>query len=209
MLRAGIILLTSLLCLAAIVALPISNSPGDRFIGHRELRFDDKTFESWKTLIRRGGARIVSTSRFHFGDEKRLFVGARAGVFHLGFAWPLDPPTGPRPKRMQETLGEFQFVKGLGADFVPHNECVTEPTWYRMPRNMIDGTRYRRLGLSNMISLSIPLWTFVICFACYPLLTFFRGSLRRTRRRRGLCVQCGYNLTGAPEPRCPECGTTI
>lgn len=31
---------------------------------------------------------------------------------------------------------------------------------------------------------------------------------RRYRRRvLGLCIECGYNLYGLPEPRCPECGT--
>ena len=29
---------------------------------------------------------------------------------------------------------------------------------------------------------------------------------RRKRKKLGLCVKCGYNLTGLTELRCPECG---
>lgn len=39
------------------------------------------------------------------------------------------------------------------------------------------------------------------------VIAFARGPCRRfLRRRRGLCVSCGYNLRGLPQPRCPECG---
>ena len=52
-----------------------------------------------------------------------------------------------------------------------------------------------------------PLWFAFVVLAAYPTLAFIRGPVRRWRRRkRGLCVQCGYNLTGLTEPRCPECG---
>ena len=51
-------------------------------------------------------------------------------------------------------------------------------------------------------------WTVPALLALVPLLVFVRGPLRRCfRRRRGLCENCAYNLTGLTEARCPECGT--
>lgn len=51
----------------------------------------------------------------------------------------------------------------------------------------------------------------VIAFApafVFPIMLIVRRPLRRWKRKRqGLCLTCGYNLAGACEPRCPECGT--
>ena len=59
----------------------------------------------------------------------------------------------------------------------------------------------------------VPLWMPLVVTSCYPLFWFGRGSLRaairRRRRRSGLCIQCGYNLTGNASDRCPECGEPV
>lgn len=47
-----------------------------------------------------------------------------------------------------------------------------------------------------------------VLFAAYPTIALIRGPLRRWRRgRRGLCVNCAYDLTGNVTGVCSECGT--
>lgn len=48
----------------------------------------------------------------------------------------------------------------------------------------------------------------MLCCILLPIL----ASLQRIHRRSpqpGECKRCGYDLTGAPGPRCPECGAEI
>ena len=55
-----------------------------------------------------------------------------------------------------------------------------------------------------------PSLVLVAVLAIYPTIAFIRGPLRRHRRRkRGLCVQCGYNLAGNVSGVCPECGEAM
>ena len=67
-------------------------------------------------------------------------------------------------------------------------------------------------GFANGVSykVRVPLWAPLALFATYPTVAFIRGPARRWRRRRkGLCLKCGYNLTGNVSGICPECGTRI
>lgn len=57
------------------------------------------------------------------------------------------------------------------------------------------------------IVLRFPFWMLLILFSAYPAAAFIRGPFRRYLcSRKGLCLSCGYNLTGV-QRRCPECGT--
>ena len=55
-----------------------------------------------------------------------------------------------------------------------------------------------------------PVWALFLLLAAHPTVAFIRGPLRRWRRRkRGECVNCGYNLTGNVTGVCSECGVSM
>jgi len=82
-----------------------------------------------------------------------------------------------------------------GAFFVETAPLWTYPRLYAINRHRI---------------VIVPLWIVFILFATYPTIAFIRGPVRRWRRRRkGLCLKCGYNLTGNVSGVCPECGSKI
>lgn len=67
----------------------------------------------------------------------------------------------------------------------------------------LEYNRATRVGYHRM-----PLPMLALLFACCSLLLGVQGPLLRRRRRvRGLCVKCGYDLTGNESGVCPECGT--
>ena len=55
-----------------------------------------------------------------------------------------------------------------------------------------------------------PLFWVGALLLVYPVVAFGRGLTRRALRRwRGLCLKCGYNLTGNVSGVCPECGEDV
>ncbi len=57
----------------------------------------------------------------------------------------------------------------------------------------------------------LPSWLATSLLGGYPVFVLVerrRLQSSKRRRKRGLCVACGYDLRGSPE-RCPECGTEI
>jgi len=67
----------------------------------------------------------------------------------------------------------------------------------------------KRCGTCH-VHVEVPLWQPLVVFAAYPTLAFVHNLLRPWRRRRkGLCLKCGYNLTGNVSGVCPECGERV
>lgn len=55
----------------------------------------------------------------------------------------------------------------------------------------------------------VPLWLIALISFPYPIVTLNRQWRKRKRRKRGKCLQCGYDLTGNVTGKCSECGTAI
>lgn len=57
--------------------------------------------------------------------------------------------------------------------------------------------------------LTLPYWMAIAFLLAYPIIVVILSPSRRRRRRlkQGLCLKCGYNLTGNESGVCPECGT--
>ena len=66
------------------------------------------------------------------------------------------------------------------------------------------GKGYRTTNIAFPLSLSTIVLTLVgtIPFAVGP-------TIRWRRKRRGCCVDCGYDLSGNRSGRCPECGMQL
>lgn len=63
---------------------------------------------------------------------------------------------------------------------------------------------------SQRTNVIIPTWMLFVVLGSYPLYAWVRHArTRQVRWRTGLCVKCGYDLTGNATGKCSECGATV
>ena len=61
------------------------------------------------------------------------------------------------------------------------------------------------------LTVAMPFWLVFSLFGSFPVWITLRRRIGKSHRRRrlGLCITCGYDLTGNKSGVCPECGTKI
>ncbi len=71
------------------------------------------------------------------------------------------------------------------------------------------GWRRGIAGQGGMLHFLLPFWIPSALFAAVFWSCYRPYYLRRRRMKLGLCLRCGYDLTGNVSGVCPECGTKI
>jgi hypothetical protein len=101
----------------------------------------------------------------------------------------------------------FKFAHGLVSLDYTGNVPSIDHEWRGYDYES-SGATHHVLNLKD-VEVSAPLWMLPVTMAPVPCLWVTRACrsrlCQRSRRRRGLCVHCGYNLRHSPL-RCPECG---
>lgn len=142
------------------------------------------------------------------GIKRQATPTSEEALVELGYKWDMANPsvritgggtmTGWPPGTMHiNRFGLMAWTMTL--------PTVCRATWVA-PRAL----RYRHAFGGSAVHVGVvrvPAWPVIVLAAIYP--TWFlirRPLLRRRRRKAGLCVRCGYDLTGNETGVCSECG---
>jgi hypothetical protein len=94
-------------------------------------------------------------------------------------------------------------------DFTPIRDTILDKTAIRfsfLGFQTASGQAAMTSQLSpGFLAVRIPCWLLAIVFAILPLSVVRARWIRGQRKRKGLCLACGYDLRFS-EGRCPECG---
>ena len=126
-----------------------------------------------------------------------------ASCFSISYEWTLDGVW----TRSELAGAKFYYMQ---ADFSDSDSIAGRWSIEGFSFKMGSPVPWITFGPSVFWSVNMPLWIPTILFG--SLFTYWYAlPLHRCYKRKklGLCVECGYDLTGLTELRCPECNTSF
>ncbi len=135
-------------------------------------------------------------------NDHLLYAKVSSGTVRIGVR--TFVPSGTPRNHRHIGIGGVSYTRAAAGPIPyhvsPDKPFPTGPSWTPMERRMYTAWTLRR-------SVSFPMWMLILVLSAYPALAFVLGCVRRSRRRRrGLCMRCGYDLTGNLTGICPERG---
>lgn len=129
----------------------------------------------------------ASYARFFYRAPNSLF-GFQTGTVQVQFkSTPWKQRPSPWPDSVAYRLGwHYMGYRGLATRWWPA------------------GTRR-----ANFWAVHIPLWMPAVLFGASFRYVYPPYRRYKRRKRLGLCLTCGYDLTGNESGKCPECGTAV
>ncbi|MCP4594422.1 MAG: hypothetical protein GY842_27135 [bacterium] len=170
-----------------------------------------------RTHARAPGTATGWLAHIPLNGEDRIYLHACAGLLTAGHFSALADPDDeftmpPGAARYSATRATLEIERSLGP--FSYERYATCERWSTtscglgmIPSLTAEDHGALQSANARVRSVQLPLWAPVALSAACPSYAFICGPLRRYRRRRkGLCLTCGYDLTGNESGRCPECG---
>jgi hypothetical protein len=134
-----------------------------------------------------------------YPTKRSIDIGLWRGIVSLRYC-PAVPPH----------RGRFETVNMRDPDYLErlnrvHQENVAMQEMFRPSKKPLPGVQLFLPPLRDFL-MFVPAGYFLASFVPLPATWGALRLHRVTRRKRGLCTSCSYNLTGNRSGICPECG---
>jgi hypothetical protein len=201
----------AVLCLPAVAMIVLwlwSYAPGYKYSYRSAGLFSDSAVYAWLAPRRIPVASPCVTLKLWSRGSTRWYLDLYRGTLSIarmtdGGPWrpPISGTFFYRPQRTR-TLRSAAFVG------FKYEQYRTLPQWDASCRLTLLQLLRRDVGTANALisTAEIPLWGLFVLSAFAPAVLFCRRVQRWDRRRKGMCRQCAYDLTGNVSGVCPECG---
>ncbi len=143
-----------------------------------------------------GGVSFVVKVRWALAEGRNaasiMFKGGRLYIGYFGDGgWTYDshPYTSDSNEYKDLRFREFAGFGMYAYSYTARHALVAQPERHRY--------------------IELPLWFPFVLFSAYPIVRFMRFLRGDVRTEKGLCHECGYDLTGNVTGVCSECGTRI